>query len=73
MPNPYRPPLPAREAKTPEQRKEWLDWYAATREQRNKDSEDFNRTAGFSLLLGFFVLCVVPLGIILFNEVMNRL
>lgn len=72
MADPYKPPFPAAEAKTPEQRKEWLAWHAGSAEAREKQSQEFYSTAGFSLLLSFFVLCVAPLGIAIVREVMKR-
>lgn len=72
MPNPYKPPFPASEIETPEQRKEWLAWYAASKPERDKQSAQFYSTAGFSLLLSFAALLIVPLGIAIFHEVMKR-
>lgn len=61
--DPYKPPFPASEAKTSEQRKEWLKWYFDSMEHRNKQSSDFNNAASFWLLFGFFALTVVPLAL----------
>lgn len=72
MADPYKPPFQASEIETPEQRKEWLAWYAATAGAREKQSREFYSTAGFSLLLSFFVLCIAPLGIAIAREVMKH-
>lgn len=71
MSDPYKPPFPASQIRTPEQRKEWLAWYEASRPERDKQSKNFDKTAGFCLVFGFFVVCVVPLIIVVVKEVIK--
>ena len=47
--DPYKPPFPASEAKTSEQRQEWLAWERSGREHRNKRSDEFAMTAALSM------------------------
>lgn len=70
--DPFKEPFPASEAKTSEQRREWLAWYASNAIARSKQSDKFYRTSAVCLLASFALLIIGPLVCIVIYEVVKR-